>query len=118
MVKRIFALIVLMQLMAVGVRAQVAINSATTLLIDPNEPAPIQMAARDLASDMEKVFGARVQVVHRPTDAKATTLWIGLKGELPKSIERPSGWEVLTLQARPQSPARFPHTPSHCPDRV
>ncbi|MGA3323613.1 MAG: glycosyl hydrolase 115 family protein, partial [Terriglobia bacterium] len=76
-----------------------AINSATTLLIDANEPVPVQKAASDLASDMEKVFGARVQVVHRPADAKATTIWIGLKGELPKSIERPSGWEKLTLQA-------------------
>jgi hypothetical protein len=109
-VKRIFALIVFLPLMAVGVRAQVAINSATTLLIDSNEPAPVQKAARDLASDMEKVFGARIQVVHRPADAKATTLWIGLKGELPKGIERPSGWEVLTLQAvrnpLPASPIR------------
>jgi hypothetical protein len=97
-------------MMAVGVRAQVAINSATTLLIDSNEPAPVQKAARDLASDMEKVFGARVQVVHRPADAKATTLWIGLKGELPKGIERPLGWEILTLQAvrnpLPASPIR------------
>src|SRR5208282_3264339 len=98
MVKQTLALIIFLQVMAVGVHAQVAINSATTLLIDPNEPVPVQKAARDLASDMEKVFGTRVQVVHRPADAKATTIWIGLKGELPKGIERPSGWEVLTLR--------------------
>jgi hypothetical protein len=97
-VKRIVGLIIFFQITVAGVRAQVAINSATTLLIDTNEPVPVQKAARDLASDMEKVFGARVQVVHRPADAKATTIWIGLKGELPKSIERPSRWEVLTLR--------------------
>ena len=110
MVKRTVTLIAFLQIMVVGVRAQVAINSATTLLIDRNEPGPIQKAASDLAVDMEKVFGARVQVVHRPADAKATTVWIGLKGELPKSIERPSGWEVLTLRAvrdpLPGSPIR------------
>lgn len=99
MVKRTLAFIALLPIMAIGTRAQVAINSATTLLISRNEPAPVQRAASDLASDMEKVFGARVQVVHRPADAKATTLWIGLNGELPKSIERPSGWELLTLRA-------------------
>jgi hypothetical protein len=109
-VKRTIALLAFMQIMAVGVRGQTAINSSTTLLIDRNEPGPIQKAARDLASDMEKVFGARVQVVNRPADAKATTVWIGLKGELPKSIERPSGWEILTLRAvrnpLPASPIR------------
>ena len=99
MVKRALALIVFLPLMVGAARAQVAINSATTLLIDPNEPTPIQMAARDLASDLEKVFGTRIQVVHRPGDAKATTIWIGLNGKLPKSVKRPSGWEVLTLQA-------------------
>ncbi len=70
MVKRALALIVFLPLMVGAARAQVAINSATTLLIDPNEPAPVQMAARDLASDLEKVFGSRIQVVHRPGDAK------------------------------------------------
>ena len=110
MVERILALILFLQIMVVGVRAQVVIDSATTLLIARNEPAPVQKAASDLASDMEKVFGAHVQVVHRPADAKATTVWIGLKGELPKSIEWPSGWEVLTLRAvrdpLPASPIR------------
>jgi hypothetical protein len=110
MVKRALALIAFMQFMAMGVRAQVAINSATTLLVDKNEPIAVQKAASDLALDMEKVFGAHIQVVHGPADAKATTVWIGLKGELPKSMERPSGWEVLTLQAvrdpLPASPIR------------
>jgi hypothetical protein len=105
-VKHTLALIAFMQIMSVGVHAQVAINSATTLLIDRNEPGPVQKAARDLASDMEKVFGARVQVVNRPAEAKATTIWIVMKGELPKGIERPSGWEVLSLRAvRNPSPA-------------
>ena len=69
--KRAIALFAILHIMAVGARAQVAINSATTLLIDRNEPGPVQKAASDLASDMEKVFGAPVRVVHRPADAKA-----------------------------------------------
>jgi hypothetical protein len=98
-VKRLAALIVLFVLLLVDAHAQVAVNSATTLLIDRNEPVAVQKAASDLASDMEKVFGAPVQVINRPADAKALTIWIGLKGPLPRGIERPSGWEVLTLRA-------------------
>ena len=97
MVKRSFALLFFLTLVAVGARAQVAINSSTTLLIDANEPVPILKAARDLAADMEKVFGTRVKVVHRPADTQATTIWIGLKGEIPKGVQRPSGWEVLSI---------------------
>ena len=110
MVRRALAFIILLLLTVSGVRAQVAISSTTTLLIDRDEPGPIQKAAIDLASDMEKVFGAPVQVVHRPADAKATTIWIGFKGQLPKGVERPSGWEVLSLQLvrdpSPPSPIR------------
>ena len=97
--KRVAALIILFVFLLVNAHAQVAVNSATTLLIDRNEPVAVQKAAKDLASDMEKVFGGPVQVVNRPADAKAITIWIGLKGPLPKGIERPSGWEVLTLRA-------------------
>lgn len=99
MVKRTAALVIFFVLLVVEAHAQVAVNSATTLLIDRNEPVAVKKAASDLASDMEKVFGAPVQVVERPADAKAITIWIGLKGQLPKSIERPSGWEVLTLRS-------------------
>jgi hypothetical protein len=46
--KRAVAFFALLHIMAVGVRAQVAINSATSLLIDKNEPGPVQKAAGDL----------------------------------------------------------------------
>ncbi len=97
--KRAVTFFALLHIIAVGVRAQVAINSATSLLIDRNEPGPVQKAAGDLATDMEKVFGAPVRVVHRPADAHSVTLWIGLKGELPQGVERPAGWEVLRIRA-------------------
>jgi hypothetical protein len=98
-VKRAVALIIWFHFLAVGARAQVAVNSATTVLIDRNEPVAIQKAANDLVADMEKVFGTPIQEVHRPADGKAITLWIGLQGPLPKLVAKPSGWEVLRLQA-------------------
>jgi hypothetical protein len=109
-VKRVAALIIFFVFLLVDAHAQVAVNSSTTLLIDGNEPVAVQKAASDLASDMEKVFGAPVHVVNRPADAKAVTIWIGLKGPLPASIERPSGWEVLTLRAVPNP---WPGSPIH-----
>jgi hypothetical protein len=72
--KRAATLLVWFQLQLVGAYAQVAVNSATTLLIDQNEPVAGQKAAADLAADMQKVLGAHIQVVQRPADAKATTI--------------------------------------------
>jgi hypothetical protein len=97
--KRIAPFIISFHFLLAVARAQVAVSSATTVLIDRNEPVAIQKAANDLASDMEKVFGAPVKFVHRPSDASGVTIWIGLKGQLPKNVEGPSGWEVLTLRA-------------------
>ena len=108
--RRAAEIVALFQLLLLGAQAQVPVNSATTLLIDRNEPGAVQKAASDLASDMGKVFGARIQVVHRPADAKAVTVWIGLRGPLPRGMERPSGWEVLTIRVVrdpcPKSPIR------------
>jgi hypothetical protein len=97
--KRIAPFIISFHFLLAVARAQVAVSSATAVLIDRNEPVAIQKAANDLASDMEKVFGAPVKFVHRPADASRVTIWIRLKGQLPKNVEGPSGWEVLTLRA-------------------
>ena len=96
--RRAAEIIVLFQILLLGAQAQVTVNSATALLIGRNEPGAVQKAASDLASDMGKVFGARIQVVHQLADAKAVTVWIGLRGRLPRGLERPSGWEVLTIR--------------------
>lgn len=77
----------------------VTINSKTSILIDPREPAPIQKAARDLASDMQKVFGTPVPWVSERSHASATTICIAFSHNLPRSETRPYGWEVLKLQA-------------------
>ena len=98
MLKRAVAVLIFVHVLAAGTRAQVAVNSATTVLIDPSEPTAVQKAAGDLVSDMEKVFGAPVHVAHRPTDGKPVTIWIGQQGSLPTAVTKPSGWEVLRLQ--------------------
>ena len=99
MVKRIAALFISFIFPLTIAHAQVSVNRNAAVLIDGNEPIAIQKAANDLASDMQKVFGAPVKVVHRPADAKAVTIWIALNGRLPASVERPSGWEILSLRA-------------------
>ena len=60
-----------------------AIDSSTSLFVSPDEPVPIQKAAQDLASDMQKVFGSPVQIVHDPAKAHATTIWISSGAGLP-----------------------------------
>jgi len=92
-------------------RGQITINSRTTLLIDPREPAPIQKAAQDLASDMTKVFGTTPHWAHRPTEATATTICIAYSANLPQATMKPAGWEILRIQeaanpAWPGSPAQ------------
>ncbi|MEK7404340.1 MAG: glycosyl hydrolase 115 family protein [Acidobacteriota bacterium] len=79
--------------------ASVVVDSSTTLLIDAGEPGPVQRAARDLAADMEKVFGRPVRVVHQRAEAAATTICVALAHNLPGAVAKPSGWEVLRIQA-------------------
>ena len=45
------------------------IDSGVTLLVDSREPGPVRMAARDLARDMQTVFGRTVRVVEKPEAA-------------------------------------------------
>jgi hypothetical protein len=85
-------------LFAVAAQAQVQIDAGTTVLIDAHEPGPIQKAARDLASDMEAVFGKPVRLTHDLSAASATTICIAFSHSLPQGVARPAGWEVLQLK--------------------
>ena len=68
----------------------VIINSAVTILVSPEEPAPVARAAQDLQSDFKKVFGKRPAIVHRTEDAAPVTVLIGEPPKLPEAM-RPSG---------------------------
>jgi len=45
--------------------ADVVLGAGVTILIDPNEPAPVQRAVGDLIRDYEKVTGYRPIIAHR-----------------------------------------------------
>jgi hypothetical protein len=90
--------------------ASQVLDSRTTLLIDENEPGPVQKAAADLARDWQRVLGQPIRVVHKSADAGPTTLCVALEFNLPKTIAKPSGWETFLLQTVsnpwPGSPAQ------------
>jgi len=79
--------------------AQITVNGDTAILIDSREPGPIQKAARDLAADWKAVFGKPVRLVHEIPSAPSTVICIAFSHNLPKSVTRPTGWEVLRLEA-------------------
>jgi len=97
-------------LLAIASHAQVVIDAGASVLIDPREPGPIQKAARDLVSDMQAVFGKPVRLVDDRADASATAIVIAFSHNLPRSVTKPAGWEVLHLKAAanpwPGSPVR------------
>jgi hypothetical protein len=79
--------------------AKVTLSSQTTVLIDPHEPGPIQLAAKDLASDLRTVFVTPVQVVNQRSEAGRVTIVVAFDYNLPAMVARPSGWERFRIQA-------------------
>ena len=81
-----------------GAWAAIRLTPQTTLFINKHEPGPVELAARDLASDWQKVLGQPLQVVHDPKDTAATTLAIVLNYDVPSKVHQPTGWEKLSIQ--------------------
>ncbi len=77
----------------------IAITRDGTLFVDSQEPPPIQKAVSDLAADCAAVFGRPIRLVHSPSEASPTTIWIAFQHDLPQGVQRPSGWEQLHIQA-------------------
>jgi hypothetical protein len=90
--------------------ARITLNSRTTVLIDSREPGPIKLAAKDLGSDLEKVFGGPARFVQQPSQAGRVTICVAFDYNLPQGVAKPSGWERLHIQSVanpwPGSPAR------------
>jgi hypothetical protein len=76
----------------------VTVSSKTTVLIGANEPAALRKAAADLASDLGRVFGSPVRLVHSTSDAGPTTICISLDENLPPGFVRPTGREVPQIR--------------------
>lgn len=62
------------------VRAAITLDGRATILVQPNEPKGVQLAAQDLASDMEKVFGTAPQIVHSEAETGLVTIVLGDQG--------------------------------------
>jgi glycosyl hydrolase family 115 (putative glucuronidase) len=87
--------------------APLLLDSATTLLIGPDEPPALLEAARDLAADFEKVLGQKPRLVQRPADAGRATVVIGVRSNLLDGL-RPAaagGAESFTMSVKD---ARWP----------
>jgi hypothetical protein len=55
----------------------ITVNSSTTILLDSGQPVPIRLAAQDLASDMQKVFGTAPKIVASQAEAGAVSIVLG-----------------------------------------
>ena len=58
-------------------QTRAVVDASTVLLVPSDEPEPIQRAAQDLASDMEKVFGKKPRIVQSPEAGAPLTILIG-----------------------------------------
>lgn len=67
----------------------VVLGPSVTIFVSPNEPQPVKLAAKDLASDFAKVLGARPRIVSREEDTGATTIFISEQSKLPDAIQAP-----------------------------
>jgi Glycosyl hydrolase family 115 len=67
--------------------APMVVDAATTIVVGADQPGPVAEAARDLASDMQKVFGTRPRIVPRRDDAKGTAIVVASgKAGAPESF--------------------------------
>ena len=75
-------------------KGMLVLDSRVTLVVDRNEPGPVLLAAGDLASDLEKVFGVTPPIVADRTGSgpsrSGVTLLIGEASLLPEA-DRPAG---------------------------
>ena len=54
--------------------APVAIDASTAIVVGADQPPAVKTAARDLAADMEKVFGRAPRIIGRREDAPGTAI--------------------------------------------
>lgn len=70
----------------------VVLDSATTILLGPEEPTPVEEAVNDLQNDFAKVLGKKLRIVRGSEGRSAVTIWVGEKSKLPETL-RPQGLE-------------------------
>lgn len=71
----------------------IIIDAATSIYLSPTAESSVKRAVRDLASDMEKVFGQKPEVVSDVMDCAPTCILITNSAELPEEVQPPVGNE-------------------------
>ena len=85
----------------------IALDATTTILLGADEPPALIEAARDLASDFEKVLGQKPRIVQRREEAGRATVLIGYRSALVQSLRSaPAG-----AQSRSRCPSSRPVGP-------
>jgi len=69
----------------------IVLDGTVTILISADAAQPIQLAADDLAADLEAVFGTRPKIVHRPEDAAKTTIAVAAPSAVPRGVRAVRG---------------------------
>jgi hypothetical protein len=79
----------------------IAVNGHTTIYVSADEPGPVLLAARDLATDMRKVFGTEPKIVRSEQDAGAVTLVVGdgIAGAVPDHSSAPESFSITAGSA-------------------
>jgi hypothetical protein len=69
--------------------AELTLDAPVTIVVGADEPGQVQLAAKDLAGDFEKVLGTKPKIAEHAGEAGATVL-IGEAAKLPED-KRPAG---------------------------
>ncbi len=71
------------QLLAQTAASPGTLDGRATILVEPQQPVPVQRAAQDLAADMKMVFGTAPRVITKPEDAGPVVFVLGDQGGFP-----------------------------------
>lgn len=82
--------------------AQVVLSKSATVLVGPQEPAPVVRAAEDLVRDLEKVFGPGPRLVRNAYETSGVTLWVTLRQNQIAGIAVPKTAESFVIASAPK----------------
>jgi hypothetical protein len=76
----------------------ITLNGRATIFVSPDEPGPVRLAAKDLATDMQKVFGTEPKIVQDEKNAGPVTIVVGdsLSGAAPDYSAGPESFSITT----------------------
>jgi hypothetical protein len=76
----------------------IVLDGHATIFVARDQPGPVLLAAKDLASDMQKVFGTAPKIVHNQSDAGPVTIVVGddLSGAAADHASTPESFSITT----------------------